>query len=98
MDYDAIVTQALTLLQREQRLSYRVLKLLRLSRFKLARPPTPRDTEVSNAYAITHDSLGPVCICSLIGINSIEQPVHWVLVHPSGRIPYSSQAEDTHAL
>ena len=25
MDYDAIVTQALTLLQREQRLSYRVL-------------------------------------------------------------------------
>jgi hypothetical protein len=28
MDYDAIVTQALALLQREQRLSYRVLKLL----------------------------------------------------------------------
>jgi hypothetical protein len=27
MDYDAIVTQALTLLQREQRLAYRVLKL-----------------------------------------------------------------------
>jgi TOMM system kinase/cyclase fusion protein len=27
MDYDAVVTQALTLLQREQRLSYRVLKL-----------------------------------------------------------------------
>src|SRR5437870_11380758 len=27
MDYDAIVAQALTLLQREQRLSYRVLKL-----------------------------------------------------------------------
>ena len=27
MDYDAIVTQALTLLQREHRLSYRVLKL-----------------------------------------------------------------------
>ncbi len=27
MDYDDIVTQALTLLQREQRLSYRVLKL-----------------------------------------------------------------------
>ena len=44
---------------------------LRLSRFKLAKPPTPRDTEVSNAYAIIHDSLGPVCICSLIGINSI---------------------------
>src|SRR5262252_5349580 len=43
---------------------------LRLSRFKLARPPTPRDTEVSNAYAIIHDSLGPVYICSLIGINS----------------------------
>src|SRR5262249_17273957 len=43
---------------------------LRLSRFKLAGPPTPRDTEASNAYAILHDSLGPVCICSLIGINS----------------------------
>jgi len=27
MDYDAIVTQALTLLQREHRLAYRVLKL-----------------------------------------------------------------------
>src|SRR5262249_6610070 len=27
MDYDAIVTQALTLLQRERRLAYRVLKL-----------------------------------------------------------------------
>jgi len=27
MDYDAIVTQALALLQHEQRLSYRVLKL-----------------------------------------------------------------------
>ena len=27
MDYDAIVTQALALLQREQRLAYRVLKL-----------------------------------------------------------------------
>jgi hypothetical protein len=44
-----------------------------LSRFKLARPPTPRDTEASNAYAIIHDSLGPVCICSLIGINSYLQ-------------------------
>src|SRR5262249_12674623 len=43
---------------------------LRLSRFKLAGPPTPRDTEVSNASAIIHDSLGPVCICSLSGINS----------------------------
>src|SRR5215510_7102251 len=43
---------------------------LSLSRFKLAGPPTPRDTEASNAYAIIHDSLGPVCICSLIGINS----------------------------
>src|SRR5215472_6985589 len=48
-------------------------KHLRLSRFKLAGPPTPRDTEASNAYAILHDSLGPVCICSLIGINSILQ-------------------------
>ena len=27
MDYDAVLAQALTLLQREQRLSYRVLKL-----------------------------------------------------------------------
>src|SRR6266704_4868534 len=43
---------------------------LRLSRFKLAGPPTPRDTEASNAYAVIHDSLGPICICSLIGINS----------------------------
>src|SRR5215471_18823690 len=45
---------------------------IRLSRFKLAEPPTPRDTEASNAYAIMHDSLGPVCICRLIGINSIR--------------------------
>jgi hypothetical protein len=43
---------------------------LRLSRFKLAGPPTPRDTEASSAYTIIYDSLGPVCICSLIGINS----------------------------
>src|SRR5262249_23520190 len=43
---------------------------LRLSRFKLSGPPTPRDTEASNAYAIMHDALGPVCMCSLIGINS----------------------------
>src|SRR5215471_2277659 len=43
---------------------------LSLSRLKLAGPPTPRDTEASNAYAIIHDSLGPVCICRLIGINS----------------------------
>src|SRR5215471_1275760 len=48
--------------------------LIRLSRFKLAGPPTPRDTEVSNAYAIIHDSRGPVCICSLIGINSNGEP------------------------
>ena len=34
--------------------------------------PTPRDTEASNAYALMHDALGPVCICSLIGINSID--------------------------
>ena len=44
---------------------------LSLSRFKLAGPPTPRDTEASNAYAVIHDSLGPVCMCSLIGINSL---------------------------
>jgi phosphatidylserine decarboxylase len=43
---------------------------LGLSRFELAGPPTPRDTEASNAYAVIHDLLGPVCICSLIGINS----------------------------
>jgi hypothetical protein len=43
---------------------------LSLSRFKLAGPPTPRGIEASNAYAIIHDSLGPVCICGLIGINS----------------------------
>src|SRR4030095_2347834 len=45
---------------------------LSLSRFKLAGPPTPRDIEASNAYAIIHDSLGPVCIRSLIGINSSD--------------------------
>src|SRR5262245_9830163 len=53
-------------------ISMPALVLLRLSRFKLAGPSTPRDTEASNAYAILHDSLGPVCICSLIGINSIQ--------------------------
>src|SRR5262249_34499296 len=47
---------------------------LRLSRFKLAGPPTPRDTEASNAYAIIHNSRGPVCSCSLIGINSALIP------------------------
>src|SRR5215475_9794882 len=52
---------------------------IRLSRFKLAGPPTPRDTEASNAYAIIHDSLGPVCICRLIGINSAhDQTMDWV--------------------
>jgi hypothetical protein len=45
---------------------------LSLSRFRLAEPPTPRDTEASNAYAILHDARGPVCMCSLIGINSDE--------------------------
>jgi hypothetical protein len=44
---------------------------LRLSRLKLAGPPTPRDTEASNASAVMHDALGPVCMCNLIGINSI---------------------------
>jgi len=43
---------------------------INLSRFKFAGLPTPRDTEASNASAILHDSRGPVCICSLIGINS----------------------------
>src|SRR5262249_52491716 len=60
---------------------------LRLSRFKLAGPPTPRDTEVSNAYAIMHDSLGSVCICSLIGINLVASP--WSALpscHPPRRI------------
>jgi len=51
-------------------LTFSYAQRLRLSRFKLAGPPTLRDTEVSNAYAIIHDSLGPVYICSLIGINS----------------------------
>lgn len=54
----------------------RHLEEIRLSRFKLARPPTPRDTEVSNAYAIMPDSLGPVGICSFIGINScVNKPI-----------------------
>jgi len=44
---------------------------LRLSRLKLAGPPSPRDTEASNAYAVMHDSLGPVCMCSFIGINAM---------------------------
>src|SRR5262245_24093971 len=47
-----------------------MLLYLRLSRFKPTRPPTPRDTEVSNASAVMHDSLGSVCVCSLSGINS----------------------------
>jgi hypothetical protein len=47
-------------------------KEIRLSRFKLTGPPTPRDTETSNAYAVMHDSLGSVCICSFIGINSYD--------------------------
>src|SRR5215831_17241577 len=51
------------------------LSHLRLSRFKLARPPTPRDTEASNASAVIHDSRGPVCLCSLIGINSSDNQV-----------------------
>ena len=52
--------------------------------FKLAGPPTPRDTEASNAYAVMHDSLGPVCMCSLIGINSF---VHWAEGDPDPGIP-----------
>jgi hypothetical protein len=47
-----------------------LLAQLRLSRFKLTGPPTPIETEASNAYAVIPDSLGPVCIRSLIGINS----------------------------
>src|SRR5215475_12033435 len=39
---------------------------LSLSRFNLTEPPTPRDTEASNAYAVIHDSLGSVYMCSLI--------------------------------
>src|SRR5215470_12227674 len=46
---------------------------LSLSRFKLTGPPTPRDTEASNAYAVIHDSLGPVYSCSLIRINSNDR-------------------------
>jgi hypothetical protein len=45
---------------------------LRLSRCKLVGPPTPRDTEAFNAYALMHDALGPICSCSLIGINSFD--------------------------
>src|SRR5262249_55629370 len=44
---------------------------LSLSRLKLPGPPTPRDTEASNAYAVIHDALGPVYSCSFIGIHSI---------------------------
>src|SRR5262249_18833064 len=57
---------------------------LSLSRFKLAGPPTPRDTEASNAYATIHDSLGPVCICGLIGINSNGPagPDHMTMILP----------------
>ena len=47
-----------------------LVKRLRLSHFKLIGPPTPRDTEASNADAVMHDALGPVGMCSLIGINS----------------------------
>jgi len=43
---------------------------LSLSRFKLPGHPTPRDTEASKASAVIPDSIGPVCMCSLIGINS----------------------------
>ena len=61
--------------QRRQALTERriePLDILRLSRFKPTGPPTPRDTEASNAYAVIHDALSPVCTCSLIGINSTE--------------------------
>src|SRR5262249_34825886 len=57
------ITPLEILLGRDRRMS--------LSRFKLPGPPTPRDTDASNAYALIRDSLGPVCMCSLIGINSI---------------------------
>ena len=46
---------------------------LRLSRLKLGGPPTPRDTAASNVSAIMHEALGPVCLCSVIGINSIDR-------------------------
>jgi hypothetical protein len=29
--------------------------------------------EAPNASAVMHDSLGPVCICSFIGITSLEE-------------------------
>jgi hypothetical protein len=48
----------------------RAQKPLRLSRFQLAGPPTPRDTEASTASAIMHDALGPVGMCSFIGLNA----------------------------
>jgi hypothetical protein len=79
---------------------------LSLSRFKLAGPPTTRDTEAPNAYAIIHDLLGPVCICSLIGINSIvremlshinSDPLHIFAMVPTvdGRRQHSGQERDS---
>ena len=56
---------------------------LSLSRFKLTGPPTPRDTEAFNTYAVIHDPLGPVYICSLIRINSYEDLQDVVLVGTS---------------
>jgi hypothetical protein len=51
---------------------------LSLSRFKLAGPPTPRDTEVSNAYAIIHDSLVRLSQNSRFSIFHIPHPFFWV--------------------
>jgi hypothetical protein len=64
---------------------WRAEHLLSLSRFKLARSPTPRDTEASNAYVIMHDSLGPVYMCSLIGINSTMDAPRWRGAQRTGR-------------
>ena len=73
-------------------LAFSYAQRLRLSRFKLAGPPTLRDTEVSNAYAIIHDSLGPVYICSLIGINSSDSPVFaWLFRSASHGSPPGQQ-------
>src|SRR5215831_5676191 len=55
---------------------------LRLSRLQFAGLPTPRDTEASNAYALMHDALGPVCICSVIGIN-----LNGILASRPARLP-----------
>ena len=66
---------------------------IRLSRVKLAGPPTPRDTEASNAYAILHDLRGPGGMCSFIGISSIV-----VVPHRGGSISLRPASLDRYAV